>query len=583
MTDIVDMAKKAREASRRLAGIPTDDKNQALLTAAREIKENAASLQEANQKDLSLAREKGLPAAMIDRLTLSDATLLQICRSLEEVTALPDPVGEIVSMWRRPNGLQIGKMRIPLGVIGIIYEARPNVTVDAAALCLKSGNAVLLRGGSEAIHSNRALASLLARACGRAGLPEDSVQLIGTTDRAAVLEMLKQEESIDLIIPRGGEGLIRFVVENSKIPVLKHYKGVCHVYVDQGADPEMAVRICVNAKAQRPGVCNATETILIHETEAEELLPKIADALRQEGVEIRGCPATCARVPHAKAATQQDWGTEYLDLIVSMKVVGGMEEAMDVYARNPGVAVFFNDEPAWRFGKLMYGTREKNTSAAVQQFLARPDVKAFVKKHRLSVTPEILLDTTGRYLETTALAGTLPLQGQEGLPDWSDKERREQQIVSDYILGVLETTGFPPDEIDGPHTIIAGRMAHLETTFRIAVPRQRRDISRLVQALHPTPAICGYPREEALALIRETEGYDRQYYTGYLGPWNTRYPSRLYINLRSMHFLPGRRQAVLYAGGGITAASVPEKEWEETTLKMNTLLSVLENLPNFTR
>ena len=329
MTDVVDMARKAREASRRLANIPTDDKNQALLVAAREIRENAASLQEANRKDLAAAKEEGLSSAMLDRLTLSDKTLVQICKSLEEVTALPDPVGEIVSMWERPNGLQIGKMRIPLGVIGIIYEARPNVTVDAAALCLKSGNAVLLRGGSEAIHSNVALAGLLARACRTSGLPEHAVQLIGTTDRAAVLEMLKQEESIDLIIPRGGEGLIRFVVENSRIPVLKHYKGVCHVYVDQGADPEMARRICVNAKVQRPGVCNSMETLLIHEKEAETLLPEIAAALRKEGVEIRGCPATRARVRDASPATEEDWGAEYLELILSVKVVGSMEEAME--------------------------------------------------------------------------------------------------------------------------------------------------------------------------------------------------------------------------------------------------------------
>jgi glutamate-5-semialdehyde dehydrogenase len=329
MTDVIEMAQKAREASLRLANMPTEDKNKALHEAAREIRENTASLQEANRKDLAAAKEKGLSSAMVDRLTLSDKTLDQICKSLEEVAALPDPVGEIVSTWKRPNGLEIGKMRIPLGVIGIIYEARPNVTVDAAALCLKSGNAVLLRGGSEAIHSNRALAGLLARACKTSGLPEYAVQLIGTTDRAAVLEMLKQEESIDLIIPRGGEGLIRFVVENSRIPVLKHYKGVCHVYVDQGADPEMAKRICVNAKVQRPGVCNSMETLLIHEKEAETLLPEIAAALRKEGVEIRGCPATLARVPDATPATEEDWGTEYLDLILSVKVVGSMEEAME--------------------------------------------------------------------------------------------------------------------------------------------------------------------------------------------------------------------------------------------------------------
>ena len=329
MTDVAKMARQAREASRRLGNTPTGDKNQALLRGAREIRENASSLEEANRKDLAAAKEKGLPPPMVDRLTLSDKTLLTICKSLEEVAALPDPVGEIVESWQRPNGLTVGRMRIPLGVIGIIYEARPNVTVDAAALCLKSGNAVLLRGGSEAIHSNRALADILARACSASGLPEHAVQLIGTTDRAAVLEMLKQEDSIDLIIPRGGEGLIRFVVENSRIPVLKHYKGVCHVYVDQGADPEMAKRICVNAKVQRPGVCNSMETLLIHEEEVESLLPEISEALWEKGVEIRGCPDTLERIPDARPATEEDWGTEYLDLILSVKVVGSMEEAVE--------------------------------------------------------------------------------------------------------------------------------------------------------------------------------------------------------------------------------------------------------------
>jgi glutamate-5-semialdehyde dehydrogenase len=329
MTDVARMAEKAREASRRLGNTPSGEKDEALLRGAREIQENASSLQEANRKDLAAAKEKGLSPAMVDRLTLSDKTLLQICKSLEEVAALPDPVGEVVDMWQRPNGLMVGRMRIPLGVIGIIYEARPNVTVDAAALCLKSGNAVLLRGGSEAIHSNRALADILAGACRGAGLPEHAVQLVGTTDRAAVLEMLKQEDSIDLIIPRGGEGLIRFVVDNSRIPVLKHYKGVCHVYVDQGADPEMAKRICVNAKVQRPGVCNSMETLLVHEKEADSLLPEIVKALRGEGVEIRGCPATLARIPDAKPAKEEDWGTEYLDLILSVRVVGSMTEAME--------------------------------------------------------------------------------------------------------------------------------------------------------------------------------------------------------------------------------------------------------------
>jgi len=324
-----EMAHDAREASRFVAAATTERKNQVLRDTARRIQENRELLREANRKDLEAAGEKGLPAAMLDRLTLSDKVMDQMCRSLEEVASLPDPVGEIVRMWKRPNGLMVGKMRIPLGVVGIIYEARPNVTVDAAALCLKSGNAVLLRGGSEAIRSNQALAELLSRACSDQGLPEQAVQLIRTTDRAAVLELLKQEEFIDVIIPRGGEPLIRFVAENSRIPVIKHYKGVCHVYVDQGADPEMAVRICVNAKTQRPGVCNAMETLLVHEAEARVLLPRLAAALQAKGVEIRGCPATLRLVPFARTAREEDWGTEYLDLILSVKVVAGLEEAID--------------------------------------------------------------------------------------------------------------------------------------------------------------------------------------------------------------------------------------------------------------
>ncbi len=326
---IAAMAKSVSQASKRLVNIPTDVKNRALVESAVQIDKNRYVLQKANQKDLDIAREKGISTAMIDRLTLSDKVLDQICQSLKDIAALPDPVGEIVNMWKRPNGLMIGKMRIPLGVVGIIYEARPNVTVDAAALCLKSGNAVLLRGGSEAIHSNLALADLLARVCLETGLPEHSVQLIDITDRTAVLEMLKQEAFIDLIIPRGGESLIRFVVENSRIPVIKHYKGVCHIYVDQGADQQTAEQICVNAKTQRPGVCNAMETLLIHEAEAGRLLPGIAAALQKEGVEIRGCPTTLKYISDALPATEADWDTEYLDLILSVKVVGSMDEAIE--------------------------------------------------------------------------------------------------------------------------------------------------------------------------------------------------------------------------------------------------------------
>ncbi len=326
---ITKMAKSVAQASKRLVNIPTDLKNRTLLEAAVQIEKNRISLQQENQKDLDAAKEKGLSKAMIDRLTLSDTVIGQICQSLKDIAALPDPVGEIVKMWKRPNGLMIGKMRIPLGVVGIIYEARPNVTVDAAALCLKSGNAVLLRGGSEAIHSNLALADLLAKVCLETGLPEHSVRLVDITDRDAVLEMLKQEAFIDLIIPRGGEGLIRFVVENSRIPVIKHYKGVCHIYVDQGADRQTAEQICVNAKTQRPGVCNAMETLLIHKAEADRLLPGIAAALQKKGVELRACPAALKHIPDARPATDADWDTEYLDLVLSVKIVESMEEAIE--------------------------------------------------------------------------------------------------------------------------------------------------------------------------------------------------------------------------------------------------------------
>jgi len=241
-------------------------------------------------------------------------------------------VGEVTRMWRRPNGLQVGQVRIPLGVIGIIYESRPNVTADAAGLCLKSGNAVVLRGGSEAIHSNTAIGAVLRKVLERYNLPAAAVQVVTTTERAAVLELLKLEEEIDLIIPRGGEGLIRFVSENSRIPVIKHYKGVCHTYVDADADFEMAEKICINAKVQRPGVCNAMETLLIHKDIAETFVPRIAQAMRAQGVEMRGCPIT-REFAEMKEATEEDWGAEYLDLILAVRVVEDMDEAMDHIAR----------------------------------------------------------------------------------------------------------------------------------------------------------------------------------------------------------------------------------------------------------
>ena len=265
---------------------------------------------------------------MIDRLTLTEKSIQGIARGLDEVAALPDPVGKITSMWRRPNGLLVGKMRIPLGVIGIIYESRPNVTADAAALCLKSGNAVILRGGSEAIHSNLAITRVLQDALQKTGIPEAAIQVIPVTDREAVYEMLQLEEYIDLIIPRGGEDLIRAVVNQSKIPVIKHYKGVCHIFVDDTADLKMAANICLNAKVQRPGVCNAMETLLVHQKVAGRFLPVMAEKYRQAGVVLKGCAKTQAIVRGIEAATEDDWYREYLDLILSVRVVRDMDEAI---------------------------------------------------------------------------------------------------------------------------------------------------------------------------------------------------------------------------------------------------------------
>ncbi len=327
--DMVAMGQRARRASRDLARLSSRVKDQALRAMADGLEDAVAELQEANRRDLEAAAEAGLSRAMIDRLTLSDKVIASMAQGLREVAAQPDPVGEVVRMWRRPNGLLVGKRRIPLGVIGIIYESRPNVTADAAGLCLKAGNAVILRGGKEAIHSNRAIAGVLSRAAARAGVPEGAVQVVEVTDRQAVLEMLRLEEYIDLIIPRGGEGLIRFVTENSRIPVIKHYKGVCHVFVDASADLDMAERIVLNAKCQRPGVCNALETLLVHRDAAAAFLPRVARALAEAGVEIRGCPLTRELVPGAREATEEDWHAEYLDLILAVRVVDSLDQAIE--------------------------------------------------------------------------------------------------------------------------------------------------------------------------------------------------------------------------------------------------------------
>ena len=330
---IVNMAQAARAAARQVGKCSGQVKNQVLTDIAALLKEEASFLYAENAKDLEVAREKGLSPAMIDRLTIQDATIESMAQGLMEVAAMADPVGSMVKMWQRPNGLSVGKMRIPLGVVCMIYESRPNVTIDAAGLCLKAGNAVVLRGGSEAIHSNKALGQIIAKALLKNGLPETVVQLVPMTDREAVKVLLAQEEFIDLVIPRGGEGLIRFVVANSSIPVLKHYKGVCHVYVDESADHHMAVNICQNAKVQRPGVCNALETLLVHENEAAAFLPKMAEVLGKDGVEFRGCPKTCKVLKNALPAQEEDWPAEFLDLILAVKVVKDMEEAMDHIAK----------------------------------------------------------------------------------------------------------------------------------------------------------------------------------------------------------------------------------------------------------
>ncbi|MDH3445887.1 MAG: glutamate-5-semialdehyde dehydrogenase, partial [Deltaproteobacteria bacterium] len=332
-TSIKDQAmklgKRAKAAARQLAPLSSAEKNRALQFMAQRLETESDFLVKENNKDLECAKQNGLSGAVLDRIALNPGRIQTMANGLRDVAALPDPVREIVKMWRRPNGLQVGRMRIPLGVIGMIYEARPNVTADAAALCLKSGNAVILRGGSEAYFSNQAIGSALSQALTDSRVPAAAIQVVENKDHALVQELLQLEDYIDLIIPRGGEDLIRAVAANSKVPVIKHYKGVCHVYVDSEASLEMAQRICMNAKVQRPSVCNAMETLLVHQSIASEFLPAMAAQFYAAGVEIRGCEKTCALVPMAKIATDADWSTEYLDLILSVKVVKDMDEAID--------------------------------------------------------------------------------------------------------------------------------------------------------------------------------------------------------------------------------------------------------------
>ncbi len=323
------VGEQARATSRLMGRADTAAKNRALLAIANRLEADAQALISENAKDLEVGRAKGLDAAMLDRLTLSAKSVKAMAEGLREVAALADPVGEITGLAYRPSGIQVGRMRVPLGVIGIIYESRPNVTADAAALCLKSGNACILRGGSEAIHSNRAIAERVRAGLAEAGLPEGAVQLIDTTDRAAVGELLRMEQFVDVIVPRGGKGLIERIMAESRIPIIKHLDGICHVYIDDKADHDKAIRIAMNAKTHRYGVCNAMETLLVAEGIAASLLPELAVLLKEKGVELRACPKTLEWIPDAIPATEEDWDTEYLAAILSIRIVAGLDEAME--------------------------------------------------------------------------------------------------------------------------------------------------------------------------------------------------------------------------------------------------------------
>jgi glutamate-5-semialdehyde dehydrogenase len=325
---VYEMGRKARAAALALAVLSEEKKNEILKAMAGGIRAAAPQILEANARDLAAGEERGLTSAMLDRLRLDAERLEAVAAGVEKVATLPDPVGEILGEWDRPNGIRIQQLRVPIGVIGIIYESRPNVTSDAAVLCLKSGNATILRGGSEAIHSNRALAEALQSGGERAGLPDGAIQLIPFTDRESVAVMAGMDKYLDLIIPRGGKGLIETVVSLARMPVIKHYDGICHAYVHPDADQEMAVNIVVDSKTQKPSVCNALETLLVDEAIAGEFLPKVASALAGKNVELRGDAATCAII-EARPAVDEDWSTEYLDYILAVKVVPSMKAAID--------------------------------------------------------------------------------------------------------------------------------------------------------------------------------------------------------------------------------------------------------------
>lgn len=358
---VIKKAKEAKEGARSLAKASSDKKNTILIKMADALDANADMLIAENRKDIEFAEGKGLSKALIERLTLNNKRIKEMSAGLREVAQLPDPVGEVIKMWQRPNGMTVGRMRVPIGVIGIIYEARPNVTADATSLCLKAGNSVILRGGSEAINSNKAIVDILRRTAKKEGIHEGAITFIDIPDRQAIMEMLKLEGIVDLIIPRGGEGLIRTVTENSRIPVLKHYKGVCHVFVDRDADLTMAEDICFNAKVQRPATCNAMETMLVDEKIAGIFLPIMLKRFQDGGVELRGCPKTISIYPNIKTVEESDFFNEYLDLILNVKVVKDIDEAIEHIAKYGSAhsdSIVTKD-----YGKAMRFLREVDSSA----------------------------------------------------------------------------------------------------------------------------------------------------------------------------------------------------------------------------
>jgi len=358
---VLNKALEAKEGARALARTSSKQKNAVLIKMAEALQRNAKKLIAENRKDVKYAEGKGLSKALIDRLTLNQKRIDEMAQGLVEVAALTDPVGEILHMRQRPNGMSVGKMRVPIGVIGIIYESRPNVTADAASLCLKAGNAVVLRGGSEAIHSNRAIAKILRGILKKEGLHEGAITFIDIPDRAAIMEMIKLEGIVDLVIPRGGEALIRAVTENSRIPVLKHYKGVCHVFVDRDADLKMAEDICLNAKVQRPGTCNSMETMLVDRKISKAFLPGMIKRFKKAGVKMKGCPLTRKMDPSLENVQEEDFYQEYLDLIVNIKVVDDIEKAMEHIAKYSSVhsdAIVTDD-----YGKAMRFLKEVESTA----------------------------------------------------------------------------------------------------------------------------------------------------------------------------------------------------------------------------